>query len=347
MSQTVPEAKQISDHSQFKIHKMKRPKGYSHDSEAKVAYPDWLSKLNPQKRLSDLSLPGTHDTMAFHGGDSAQTQSMPLPNQLQSGIRVIDVRCRHIENVFAIHHGMVFQNAFFGDVLNTVTEFLKKNGSETVYMRVKEEYDPEKNTRSFEETFKIKYWEPNRDRFWNPQGSANRENPALNETKGKIVVLQNFSATQSYGIPWSSFSIQDEYKVETNWDLYAKWKKVKAHLAAADAHSNNGNGDTKYINFLSGAQGSFPYFIASGQSSPQTDAPRLMTGRTTPGWKDWPDFPRVNCVGSICSIAFEGTNNLAAERIGADEGFKNRSGILMMDFPGPDLIQRIIGLNKQ
>src|SRR5207302_1134087 len=98
-------------------------------------------------------IPGTHDTMAFYGGDAAQTQTMSLANQLESGVRVLDIRCRHIADVFAIHHGVVFQKVFFGDVLNDVIAFLKKNPSETVLMRVKEEYEPAENTRTFEETF--------------------------------------------------------------------------------------------------------------------------------------------------------------------------------------------------
>jgi 1-phosphatidylinositol phosphodiesterase len=320
-----------------------RPKGYSHNGEAKVSYPDWLSKLDGNKRLSELSIPGTHDTMSFYGGDAVETQSMSLENQLESGVRVLDIRCRHIADVFAIHHGMVFQKVFFGDVLNIAAKFLKSYPSETIYMRVKEEYDPSNNTRTFEETFKIGYWDSYQEYFWKPQDSSNPSNPTLNETKGKIVILQNFSSSQFFGISWENFSIQDEYSMTTNWDLYSKWLKVKEHLKLA----NEGDLNTKYINFLTASGGSFPYFVVSGQSSPQTSAPRLLTGRTTPGWKNsWPDFPRISCFIGICSIAFEGTNNLTAERLGSGKEFANRTGILMTDFPGPDLLTRIIEMNQ-
>lgn len=81
----------------------------------------------------------------------------------------------------------------------------------------------------------------------------------------------------------TNFEIQDEYHLSTNWDLYDKWTKVKDHLTNAN-NSDPSNRKT-FINFLSGSGGSFPYFVASGQSSPGTNAPRLLTGRTTPGWK--------------------------------------------------------------
>lgn len=312
-------------------------RGYSHDAGAKTSNSSWMTSIKDDTLLSELSLPGTHDTMAFYGGDSAQTQTMSLPNQLESGIRVLDIRCRHIENVFAIHHGLVFQKTFFGDVLNTVVDFLKKNPGETVLMRVKEEYTPAKNTQSFEETFSQKYWDVYKAYMW--QGTSG--NPALSDLRGKIVILQDFSASKTYGISYSSFSIQDDYKLKTNWDLYDKWLKVKKQLAAA----NSGSSATKYMNYLSGSGGSFPYFVASGHSSPGTSAPRLATGRTTPGWKSWKDFPRINCVLGICTIAFEGTNVLTYERLSKD--YKTRVGIIMADFPGPGLIDRTIELNNR
>jgi 1-phosphatidylinositol phosphodiesterase len=309
--------------------------GYSHDAEAKTSNPDWMAALKDSTLVSQISFPGTHDTMSFYGGDIAQTQTMPLAAQLQSGVRVLDIRCRHIADIFAIHHGIVFQEVFFGDVLNMARDFLKDHPGEAVLMRVKEEYDPEKNTRTFEETFRDYYWANWKSLFWQPTS----DNPTLGEIRGKVVVLQNFSASQKYGINYNSFSTQDEYHLDTNWDLYDKWTAVVKQLTAA----NQGSSSTKYMNYLSGSGGSFPYFVASGHSSPGTSAPRLATGRTTPGWKDsWPDFPRVNCFIGICTIAFEGTDVLTYEHLNK----YNRVGTIMADFPGPGLIKRIIDLNK-
>lgn len=321
-----------------------RPAGYSHDESLGIDNSDWMKQISDRTtKLSSLSLPGTHDTMSFYGGDAAQCQTLSLKNQLESGIRVLDIRCRHIADVFAIHHGMVFQKTYFSDVLNIVINFLQHHNGESIYMRVKEEYKAENNTRTFEETFNMGYWKPYNQYFWDPEKSLNPKNPTLEETSGKIVILQGFEASKSYGISWESLDIQDDYNLGTNWDLYDKWLKVKAQL---DKANNNNNPETTIVNFLSGSGGSFPYFVASGQSSPETDGPRLLTGRTTPGWKDsWPDFPRVGCFIGICSIAFEGTNILSAERIGKDNTFNSKVGIVMCDFPGKDLIERIISLN--
>ncbi len=308
---------------------------YSHDSDPGYRNPNWMSSLPDSRPLSQLSIPGTHDTMARYGGDIAQTQSMTLSMQLQAGVRALDIRCRHINNAFAIHHGLIYQNANFDDVLSAVRDFLQANPRETILMRVKEEYTPTGNTRSFADTY-ASYVQRYPNLFWTPNSS----NPTLGSVRGRIVVLQNFSAPQAWGLDYNSLNQQDDYVLTTNWDLYSKWTKVKNQMAAA----STGSPDTFYINYLSGAQGSFPYFVASGQSSPGSNDPLLSTGLTTPGWKSsYPDFPRVACFIGICTIAFEGANRLASERLaGTTYG---RVGILMADFPGRLFLSNLIAHN--
>ena len=118
---------------------------------------------------------------------------------------------------------------------------------------------------------------------------------------------------------------------------------VKKHILKA----KNGHQDTLYMNYLSAAKGSFPYFVASGHSSHGTSAPRLSTGLTTPGWSSsYPDFPRVSCFIGICTIAFEGINTLTANYIARRDIASDRlPGIIMADFPGKRLIDNIIHLN--
>lgn len=377
--------------SQIEVSHAHHSPGYAYDGGVLTSHPRWMTALKDDVLLSELSIPGTHDTMSLHGlpvrdamiagaaaggaagsvtgvgaaggavvggaiapvisADAVRTQRLSLPDQLASGIRVLDIRCRHVGDIFNIYHGPVYQRANFDDVLKAVVEFLNKNPGETVLMRVKEEYEPTHNTRTFEQTFRLKYWESYKAHMW--QGTS--VNPTLGEMRGKIVILQDFARENCghpdrcartdkpiYGICYCTFSSQDVFKLKTNWDLYDKWLKVKAHLAAADSDS----GDTKYINYLSAAEGAFPYFVASGHSSPATGAPRLATGRTTPGWKNsWPNFPRVNCALGICTIAFEGTNILTYGALGTY--YKNRVGIIMADFPGPGLIDRTIALNHR
>ncbi|MES1052168.1 phosphatidylinositol-specific phospholipase C domain-containing protein [Bacillus thuringiensis] len=312
---------------------------YVHDEYIGYVNPNWMAQLSDYNRFSQLSIPGTHDTMAFYGGDISQCQTMSLTTQLNAGIRYLDIRCRHMDNIFYIYHGIIYQKARFEDVCDDVSAFLRTNPSETIFMRIKEESTPSNNTRSFADTF-ADYKSRYSNLFWN----YNDYDPRLGEIRGKVVVLQDFSSDDRFGIPYWYLEIQDNYHLDSNWDLYDKWLDVKEYLYEADLSFKKGNNPT-FLNYLSGSGGSFPYFVASGHSSPGTSAPRLSTGLTTPAFADWyPDFPRINCAGNVCTIAFEGTNILTSDWI--EKSDFHYVGIIAADFPGGGLIDNIIHCNR-
>lgn len=134
--------------------------GYSHDATIGYTNKGWMGQLPNEMLLSQMSIPGTHDTMTYQvpgffctiGTDSVKTQSMDLKTQLESGIRLLDIRARHINDSFDMHHSSCYLGADFDDVLEIVIDFLVKNSSETVLMKIKEEYNAKDNSRSFEET---------------------------------------------------------------------------------------------------------------------------------------------------------------------------------------------------
>jgi 1-phosphatidylinositol phosphodiesterase len=70
---------------------------------------NWMSYLKDSTKFSQLSIPGTHDTMtAGYGGivrPYVETQSRGLMTQLNAGVRFIDIRARVVEGKsFSIHH---------------------------------------------------------------------------------------------------------------------------------------------------------------------------------------------------------------------------------------------------
>ena len=327
--------------------------GYSHESIIFFPEVNWMSNLPDTMKMSHMSIPGTHDSMARTGGDSIQTQSMDLQTQLFAGIRMLDIRILFEFNTFDLSHGIFPQPGNFDSVMQTVSSFLQTYPRETVFMRIKDETNG-LNTISFEDAFKT-YHAKYSNVFWN--NSSHETNPTLGELRGKVVVLQDFTANGLYGLYYSSLNAQDNYNLTTNWDLYNKWIAVENQLGLANlvkpwclpgtniCQSVPGNADKLYINFLSGATGVFPYFVASGKSDPSTGGPLLATGETTPGWNNWPDFPRINCAIGICTIAFEGTNNLTYNWLAA--GARSRVGVIMADFPGAGLINQVIAVNRQ
>jgi 1-phosphatidylinositol phosphodiesterase len=321
-----------------------------------------MADIRDDVLLSEMALPGTHDSGTYDKHiESVITQTLNFNQQLDYGIRVFDIRIRHIGNSFALHHGPVFLNVMFKDFLDAANDFLDKNPSETILFRLKEEHDPENNTRSLKDT--LEYYLSS---YGHHYLQTTNKDITLGEARGKFIILSNNANFNDYGLNYTTFNIQDNYNLKTNWDLHdVKWSSIKSQISRAIG----GDKKTFYINYLSGSGGSLPYFVASGHSSPGTGAPRLSTGLTTPGWKNsYPDFPRVSCFIGFCTIAFEGTNILTRDRLssynillyllwslgGTAEindpilslaGIKRTAGIIMADFPGESLISNIIDNN--
>lgn len=318
---------------------------YWHDEYIDRGRSGWMSAIPNDRKISEISIPGTHDSMAHKSNltsvDQSRTQSLSLENQLIAGIRYLDIRLMHDRNKFSIYHGIVYTGYDFDDVLTKTKAFLRKNPEETIVMRVKQE----KTSASDEEMKKLfdTYYNRYSDLFWKPGQSSNRNNPTMGELRGKILLLPDVWSLRDYGINYRDVDKQDEYEVPVNWDLYRKWEYIKSFLNK----TNNGSRNVISINYLNGSAKTgvvYPYFVASGHSSPATNANRLITGATEPGFHSYyPDFPRVNWFGVIASIAFEGMNTLTANFIDK-EGYRH-SGIIAADFPGDRLINNIIDLN--
>lgn len=216
---------------------------------------NWMAPLNGSLLLSQLSIPGSHDTMAlfepFPG--TAKCQNLALSSQLAAGVRFLDIRCRHVKNAFAIYHGSVYQNASFDDVLNPCATFLSQNPGECIIMSVKEEYTPEGNTRTFEQTFDS--YVSKKTELWHLSSAI----PTLGSVRGKIVLFRRFAASALRkgidGSVWPdnrSFTngnliVEDRYEFPDN---DTKWREITNLLHGAVSGSKG----TLYVTFASGYQ---------------------------------------------------------------------------------------------
>lgn len=221
-----------------------------------VSNSNWMSEIDDNKYLSQISIPGTHDSAALYEtiSNTAKCQNLTLDEQFNSGVRYIDIRCRSINDSFAIHHGPVYQHLNFNDVIDVCTDFLKKNPTETIIMSVKEEYKSSDSEKTFEEIFRS-YVEKNKS-MW----LLSDEIPKLGEARGKIVLLRRFSSEETpMGIDASGWednttftienaaklNIQDNYKVGDNKN---KWSAIVSLYNGAKSSSDN----SLYINYTSG-----------------------------------------------------------------------------------------------
>lgn len=192
---------------------------------APVSTADWMAPFGDATDLRRLSLPGAHNCGARHGGWWVECQNASIAEQLNDGIRFLDVRCRAVESVFAIHHGSFYQELMFGDVLVACREFLGSHPSETVLMRVKQEYS-EVSAEEFRRIFDL-YLD---GKGWRSLFHLEAGLPSLGRARGKVVLLADADGMPGvrYGDP-ALFDIQDDYMAEP----FQKYPKIEAHFRKA------------------------------------------------------------------------------------------------------------------
>lgn len=194
----------------------------------------WMGQLGNDKRLNQITIPGTHDSAAYQGNDWAGqpfyiaqymgtgdrrnrpgddyrgAPQMSVYEQLMSGVRFLDLRARRVKGGCALHHGKYYLNQSCGEFLDTVYGFLRAHPTETVVVSAKEESSPLDASLSFEETIKI-FIDRNPEHWYVgntiPSLGANttRSNPSVesdgSNVRGRIVLMRRYSApTTGYGI---------------------------------------------------------------------------------------------------------------------------------------------------
>jgi hypothetical protein len=307
----------------------------SYRSLSNAGNPDWMRALPDAAGLAALSVPGTHETMSIHGGAWTQTQEdfgdggNTLAAQLTAGIRMIDIRARvNTGNTFTIHHGGTYQNANFDDVLTKLADFLGAHPGEAVVLRLKQECTGELGSctdatgqSSFPDIFDA-YAARHPSLFWAP--SVTRATaaamPTLGAIRGKVVLavmngprggrFANYGLAQFTG--WndgSSTYVQDAYNVPNIGAIATKRDQVRRFLDATGA----GDATAMYVNFTSGASiFATPAQVAGGALGVQGVNPFLLTYLN--------EGPEIHTP-------------------------VRRTGAVLLDFPGGELINKIISFN--
>jgi hypothetical protein len=307
------------------------------------SHPAWMSQVPDQTGLGGLSIPGTHDTLAIHGGwapwayeaqedhgDSAAT----LTAQLNAGIRAADIRVRVIGGAFVVHHTDVYQNANFDDVLTNARNFLAAHPSETLLMNLHGECDadtteggsgsssighcaddPSTITEADRVNIFKGYLAAYPGLFYAPTvtGTSTAAMPTLGQVRGHIV-LTDFTGPRGqvysgYGLTQLTTGNWGQY-VENDWtqcDLATKFNEAKANVDKAN----------------SDASGALYVTYTSANCTPLGASPADMAGGYFGG---------------------TGENQRLLDYLGAGNAAA-RTGLVRMDYPGYALVASIIGRN--
>ncbi|KAG0645378.1 Phosphatidylinositol-specific phospholipase C [Hyphodiscus hymeniophilus] len=96
----------------------------------------WMSVIPDHTLLSNVTIPGTHDSCACSNIPFVRTQYLSIPKQLEAGLRFLDLRCRvHSDGELYMYHGGIPINMpmylKFGKIMSEIFEFFSKNGKPT------------------------------------------------------------------------------------------------------------------------------------------------------------------------------------------------------------------------
>ncbi|MFJ1827795.1 phosphatidylinositol-specific phospholipase C [Streptomyces sp. NPDC088178] len=229
---------------------------------------DWMSGIPDATALQRLTIPGSHDSGARYGGPWTECQNTTIAEQLGSGLRFLDVRCRVTGDSFAIHHGASYQNLMFGDVLGACWDFLAERPTETVLMRVKQEYSEDSD-----DTFRRIFDDYLDVRGWRPLFRIDPALPLLGDARGKVVLLADNGGLPGVRYGDSAlFDIQDDYMAEP----FAKYPKIEAQFRRAAQQPGK-----LYMNYVSTAALMPPRWNAD-RLNPQVQS--FLDGSEASGW---------------------------------------------------------------
>ncbi|PSK93039.1 phosphatidylinositol-specific phospholipase C domain-containing protein [Taibaiella chishuiensis] len=287
---------------------------------------NWMNFVSSRKKLSDLTIPGTHDSGTWKLSGLYHCQDRSLGEQLQAGIRFLDIRLKpsgKADELEVWHAGGNAHLNFRNDIVGVCRDFLAKNPSETIIMSIKDESQTYVRKEAFYNRLHDDMLSFGHLFFLQPKI------PVLGEVRGRIVLLRRCWANASEGIDvtggwpdggnykngkhsWTNaadipFTVQDKY---SGFLSVRRGDKFNDHVLPLLNEAAN-NADRLYINFTSAV-------LDGGGSLPAP--PRLLA---------------------------EATNRLLLAYLNNKP--QARYGIIAMDFPElePELIKKLIECNYQ
>ena len=211
----------------------------------------WMKNVDDDTRLTEMSIPGSHDSGAMHSiGDVAgKCQDLSINNQLDIGIRFFDIRLKLKNNEFVVVHGPVEQNLEFETVLTDFVSFIEENNSETLIISIKKEAESSNSTLTFDEALIQQL-----TTYDDVVVFDDTLPETLGEARGKIYIISRYEDS-TIGIPayegWedstsfvlNDFYVQDNYKIS---DVNDKIEDIKKTFTYSSS-----NVDKLSLNFAS------------------------------------------------------------------------------------------------
>jgi len=166
-----------------------------------VASTDWMANIDGTKKITQINIPGTHDSATKYVNLStySKCQDATIAEQLEDGIRFLDIRVEmESDGALKLVHGSQKCKTSSGDtlyldsVLTDCYAFLDAHPTETIIMSVKKDNGDATDAQVQQAVHN--YINANAD-YWFLQNGK----PTLDEVRGKIVLARRYYDNNGYG----------------------------------------------------------------------------------------------------------------------------------------------------
>lgn len=162
----------------------------------------WMANIPDDRLLSDITIPGTHDSCAESNIPFVRTQYLSITKQMEAGLRFLDLRCRfHDDGELYMYHGGIAIDfpvyLTLKKVIGEVFDFLERNGTPTETVLISINNDDTSNKEVPAMFYRVVQAHiENTPKY--EDGSAKwitaNTTRTLGEARGKAVLLRRFQA---------------------------------------------------------------------------------------------------------------------------------------------------------
>lgn len=291
-------------------------KAFSNSQETQLNLFRWQKDVHDNKKLWQLSIPGTHDSGMFDGSgfayffgqNYAKTQSKNWLTQLKQGIRFFDLR---IDRSLDIRHGLTYSTENLEKAFDAYVTFLKSNPTEFIILRIKDE---DGSITHREENWENKYLnflrqEKYKNFLFQNTEKNNWINPSVKDLRGKIFIFNHL-----------------HHLISTNFENGLLYNNPSRNVWQDNYDSSESDKFNAFIKHLKG-------YAKINQNQPYIDLPNYSFNYLN----------RAN--GEKIQDTASSLNLKLLEHLNNESADINQLGFVIMDFPGDSLVLRIIKSN--
>jgi hypothetical protein len=150
-----------------------------------ISMNEWMSGIDSDLYLSELSIPGSHESCATIAVPCVQCQNMSIDDQLNSGIRYFDFRCGVSFGRSHLFHGRSPLGFTLTDVLVRMYAWLNRAQKEAIMLQIKME-GGSGDEIAFEELLRSEF--NANAKFW----ALGNTIPRLGAIRSKIQLIRRF-----------------------------------------------------------------------------------------------------------------------------------------------------------